>query len=201
MWLALLASTLTATWAAEPVVAQGSPPPASEALVDRLVSVLPDRPLSWPVESRVDPTLIGILGRLNPGREEEIRTVLTENQICVSRARNAFLVDFIKRALRSLGDDKVRRMIDLFTGPDLARLKLLILKTDKRQPLSPTESEELAALKNAYPIDDYYWAIKSRSEELADLSWGSHCRGWEELERRGMRIRSKPPPSGPRGPG
>lgn len=191
----VLVPIATLVIAATAAPAQAPTAGGSEELVEKFIAVLPDSRRLHLIDRTPNPALLEPFSRLNPGREEEIRTVLSDAQACISEARNAATLDFLRNVARSLGDEKLRRVIAFYTGPDLARIELLLRRSGRREALSPEEAAELERLKLHYALDDYHAAFNLRLPDLADVPRASECSrsAFARLERSGIRVRRDSP--------
>jgi hypothetical protein len=187
--------------AAAPASAQNPAGSVSDALIERFISVTPESRRLRSVDRTPDPGWLEVYSRLNPGREDEIRAILGEAQACFSEARNRALLDMMKDAARGLGEHRLNRLIELFTGPDFEQLKPIMLRLDNGDTLSPAESAELERLKQAYPIMDYYRALNRGEESLGIPPATVPCSraAHEKFERNGIQIPRAPgaPPPKP----
>src|SRR5687767_6744501 len=97
----LLAALLLA--ATDPAPSEPAVAPASDALVDRFMAVIPDAASLDRIDRTADPIELDRLHALNPGRLDEIRRVLEEHAGCISPIRNAQTRNMLRSVVRQLG--------------------------------------------------------------------------------------------------
>ena len=152
---------------AVPASAQAPSAPAPDALVDRLVRVLPHQE-EFAVEPQVDAQDLARLTALNPGREQEIRAILLAHATCSS----PFLKDATMRALRGVarnfGAEKLGRLIAFYEGPDGKTFERIAVAADKGQAPSAADEKEVARIMAAYPLADWAKEVSGSGRLMQD---------------------------------
>src|SRR5262245_39921410 len=110
------------------VAAEPTPGPASEAVVDRFIAVLPDTQRLARVDRSADAAELERLSQLNPGREADVRRLLEDQAGCAGAARNGEMNRTLRAVARQLGDEKVLRMIRFYEGGDMPIFGRLVEK-------------------------------------------------------------------------
>jgi hypothetical protein len=143
------------------------PDPATDALVETLVSILPDRADIEKV-SPPDPDQLAFLTGLNPGRESEAKAVLEDYQRCLAPASTEGVKTMFRKAARSIGPAKTQRMID-FYRLDRATMEGLMARLRGPAPSAADKAEE-ARLYAEYPLQEYYQAYRRAMAQAGDDS-------------------------------
>jgi hypothetical protein len=156
---------IAAILAAAPLPASAQP--ASDALVETLLSVLPDRDRINVVRDP-DPAEIEFLGGLNPGREAQIRTILGDFETCVAPALAEGTRRMIRTAARSLGDAKLAKLIEFYRS-DPAVMVPLLDRLDGPSPSAADKAEE-ARLLATYPLAEYMQAFEQAKAAASEDS-------------------------------
>jgi len=139
--------------AATPALAQpASPmPPVPESMLDELLTALPHQE-EWAMTADPDPQEVARFVALNPGRERDVRTILSDHTRCLAPA----LVATTRRAIRvvgtRLGADKVRRLIAFYRSDDLRRMDAIDAAGQAGGKITPAQEEELARIRAANPV-------------------------------------------------
>jgi len=151
----LLQPVLAALFFAAATAAQVPPPaqppaPVSEALLDEFLAALPHQE-EWKMGTDPDAQELARIGALNPGREKDVRAVLTESARCTNPAVEAAT----RRALRvvgtKLGAEKLRRLIAFFRSDDLRRFDAIDAQLQKGAKLSAAQEEDANRIAAAHP--------------------------------------------------
>lgn len=182
-----------AAWLAlQPAPAPDAPP--SEALVERLLAVLPDRAEIDAVDNKVDPAELSALAKLNPGREAEVRSILQANLDCSGEAISAGTLRMLRTIARDLGETRVKRLIGFYEGPDYAAFETLGLRMAGTAAPSPEDRAAMARLMESYPLQDWLDRLNRAQEIIAAdegfLSAAMECadRQMNALEAAGLKA-------------
>jgi hypothetical protein len=144
--------------------AQPGPAPASDALVETLLSVLPDRAQLGKIGDP-DPAEVEALNALNPGREAQVRTILADFETCIAPAYGEGIRRMIRSAARSLGEAGLKRLIEFYRN-DPAVMGPLFERLRGPAPSAADKAEE-ARLIAAYPLREYAQAFERAKAEAA----------------------------------
>ena len=156
----LLAIALLIAAQAPPGRGQAPADPPSEALIDKFVSVLPDR-----VRNRSTvPYELRRLTALNPGREADVRAIFEADPACAAAIESG-LLHILREVARGLGEARLRRMIAFYASPDLDEFEALVRRVEGNP--SPSEADKAAweKLFATYPLADFY----ERSKHIGDI--------------------------------
>ncbi|HEX8620411.1 MAG TPA: hypothetical protein VF718_00415 [Allosphingosinicella sp.] len=150
-----------------PGLAQPPGAPPSEALVERLIAVLPDAAQLDSGGAEVDPAELGALVALNPGKEAQVRSILEANLACSGEAISAGTRRMLRTVAGDLGEARVKRLVDFYQGPDYAAFEAL----GTRMSATPTPSAEdraaMAKLMEAYPLQAWLDGLNRAQEIIA----------------------------------
>jgi hypothetical protein len=153
-----------------PVVTPWTPPPnlppPSEHMIDRFVEGLPRK--LWPtiVPPEPDSDRPEALGGLNPGKEAQIAAILRASDACTDSATALKAELVVRAAARRLGMEKLRRLMDLFAGPDFELLDALTDRLDQSATPAAADLAERDRLAAAYPFGEFVTELL-RGETLA----------------------------------
>lgn len=165
--MTLLAFLAAAAFAASAPPAPIEPDPATDALVETLLSVQPDRAQIEKV-SPPDPDQLAFLTALNPGRASQAKAVLEDYQLCLAPAATEGVKTMYRKAARSIGPAKTQRIID-FYRLDPGTMEGLIARLRGPAPSAADKAEE-ARLYAEYPLHEYFQAYQRAMAEAGDDS-------------------------------
>jgi hypothetical protein len=193
-WLPVLAVLLAA--ATDPAPAR-SAEPASEALVDRFMAVIPGADRFERIDRTPNPDELERLTGLNPGRDADVRAVLAEHAGCLSEGRNRRTKERLRGMARQLGDANLRRIVTFYEREEWR--VLVRLSERSRQDLSAEDRAELDRLRAEYPLDALVRAINPldpafRSENSPEDLQRCSRSLFEALDRLGLRVAPAPVP-------
>jgi hypothetical protein len=149
--LPFLAAFLAAT--TDPAAAA----PASEALIDRFMAVIPDSAGLDRIDRTADPLELDRLAALNPDRIDEIMPVLEAHAACVSPIRNARARSGLRLVARQLGEARLSRLIQFYEGEDFRTVDRLMARGE--EALSAAEREQVQNILAAYPLAEFTEAM------------------------------------------
>jgi hypothetical protein len=164
--LAIAAAVLLALLP-RPGVAQARETPASNALVERLLAVLPDRDEIGAVGTDIDAAELAGLVALNPGKEAQIRPILEASLACTAPAITAGTLRMFRKIGLDLGEAKLKRLIGFYQGPDYAVFSALAQRMSGTSAPSPDDKAAMAALMEAYPLQEFSEALNHGEEIMA----------------------------------
>jgi hypothetical protein len=164
--LAIAAAALLAL-EAQPALAQGPDAAPSEALVERFLTVLPDRADIDTVSTEIDPAELSGLVALNPGKEAQLRAILQANLACTNPAIVAGTLRMLRTVARDLGEARLQRLVSFYEGPDLAAFTALGSRMEGNATPSPEDKAALAKLMEAYPLKAFYDRMNRADEIIA----------------------------------
>ncbi|HYG47778.1 MAG TPA: hypothetical protein VD846_07525 [Allosphingosinicella sp.] len=145
--------------------AQAAQAAPSEALIDRFLAVLPDRAQIEAVETEIDPGELKALVALNPGKEAQISSILRANLACTGPAVSAGTLRMLRTIARELGEEKLKRLVGFYEGPDYAAFAALAARMEGVAAPSAEDSAAMAKLMGAYPLQAFHQQL-SRAEEI-----------------------------------
>jgi hypothetical protein len=151
----------------QPGPAQPPTPAPSEALVERLLAVLPDRAEIDAVDAEVDPAELSALAALNPGKEAQVRSILEANLACSGEAISAGTLRMLRTVARDLGEAKVKRLVEFYEGPDYAAFAALGLRMGAAAEPSAEDQAAMAKLLEAYPLQAWLDRLNGAQEIIA----------------------------------
>ena len=141
--------------------------PVSDAQVDRLIRVLPDEK-RFKIEPRGNEEQLARLQGLNPGHEQEVRTIVMTEVACLGAASRQATLRMLRTAAGNLGPEKLGRLIAFYEGPDSRTFARIWDDVSKRQQLSEAEIKEMTRLIFAYPLQDWQEALERSTFLLRD---------------------------------
>jgi hypothetical protein len=153
--MTLLAAAAFLALQAQSLPAQAPPPAPSEALIDRFIAVIPDRDEFEKPPTEIDPAELSGLVALNPGKEAKVRAVLKANLACTGPAVTAGGHRMLRTVARDLGEEKLKRLVSFYEGPDYAAFKALALRMQGKETPSAEDSAAMARLMGAYPLQAF----------------------------------------------
>lgn len=151
---------------AQPLPAQTPQPAASEALVERFIAVIPDRD-EFDKPPEIDPTELGGLVALNPGKEAQVRSILEANLACTGPAVVAGSHRMLRTVARELGEEKLKRLVSFYEGPDYAAFKALAARMEGTGTPSAEDSAAMARLMGAYPLQAFLGGMNRAPQIIA----------------------------------
>jgi hypothetical protein len=139
----------------------------SEALLDEFVAALP-HPEEWAMSTDPDAEELARIEALNPGREKDVRAVLTDSARCSAPVIEAGT----RRALRvvgaRLGPDKLRRLIAFYRSDEFRRLDSVDTQRQKGAVLSAAQEEEFSRVMAAHPeARDFATGVQGSGDIIA----------------------------------
>ncbi|HEX8574317.1 MAG TPA: hypothetical protein VF759_16365 [Allosphingosinicella sp.] len=164
---ALATAAFLLALAAPPAFAQAEEAPPSEALVDRLLAVLPDSGELSDVGLEVNEGELSGLVELNPGKEAQVRAILQANLPCSRKAATALTERMLRTIARSLGEAKLARLVAFYEGPDYAAFTALAARMNDSAAPTAEDKAAMAKLMEAYPLQAYHDAL-GRSGEVIE---------------------------------
>jgi hypothetical protein len=166
--LAFLAAA--ASLGLQPCLAQPSPTP--EALVDRLLALLPDaNQLNNAAVPPPEPAEVSRLNALNPGHEAEIMTALPASQACLSPLVHDALIRRMRQLIRDLGTTKVNRLIEFYQSADFRTLAAIDARQTGGGSLTEADRREAARIIAAYPITEFVGRLQDREFAVQDQAF------------------------------
>lgn len=148
---------------AEPAAPAAATAP-SEALVDRFIAVIPDRDQIDSVSTEIDAGELAALVALNPGKEAQIRPILQANLACTGPAISAGSLRMLRTVARNLGEEKLKRLIAFYEGPDYAAFAALAARMEGKDKPSAEDSAAMAKMMGAYPLQAFHAQLNSAPE-------------------------------------
>lgn len=133
-------------------------PAPSEHMIDRFVAGLPRTvwPGLGPSElDRGQLEELKTLSALNPGKEGRVAAILRAADACTDAARAGRGERVLRSSARRMGVEKLGRLIDLFAGPDFARIETLTDRIAEGAPPAAADRAELERLFAAYPLAEF----------------------------------------------
>lgn len=158
--LAALAA-LSAQVAEPPVIA-----PASDALVDRFLTVIPDADELRNAQWDVDAGQVARLTELNPDRGEDIAAVRESYRRCTSPAAATVTLRLLRDTARGLGEEKLGRLIALYQGSDFLALSRIAERGEAGETLSDADIAEATRITAAYPVREYMESLGRAQMDL-----------------------------------
>ena len=162
-FLALQAQPLQA----QPLPAQAPAAGPSEALIDRFIAVIPDRAEFEKPPTEIDSGELGALVALNPGKEAQVRSVLKANLACTGPAIKAGSLRMLRTVAHELGEEKLKRLVGFYEGPDYAAFKTLAARMSGQATPSAEDSAAMAKLMGAYPLQAFIDGMGRAPEIIA----------------------------------
>lgn len=147
---------------------QAAPLPPSDALIDKFISVLPDVSVANEVDRTPDAAELERLSRLNSGRAAEVRRILKAKAACTSTAENASAIAMMRRIARSVGAERVERIIAFYDGEDFNRFAELTGRAEEGETLASSQLAELERIDAAYGLRSFYDAMTAQKDEIID---------------------------------
>lgn len=148
--------------AAEP--AKGAP---SEALVDRFIAAIPDREALTAAEGEIDAGELERLTALNPGKEAQLRKILESNLACTGPAITAGTMRMLRTLARDLGEEKLKKLVGFYEGPDYAAFSALALRMESGAAPSAGDKAAMAKFMAAYPLQDFMDGMNRAGQIIA----------------------------------
>jgi hypothetical protein len=165
--MSLLAAAAFLALQAQPLPANAPPAAASEALVQRFIASIPDRDEFEKPPSEIDPAELGRLVALNPGKEAQVRKVLTANLACTGPAIKAGGYRMLRTVAAELGEEKLKRLISFYEGPDYAAFAALAERMQAKGAPSAEDNAAMAKLMGAYPLQAFMEQMNRAPEIIA----------------------------------
>jgi hypothetical protein len=161
-----------------PAPAEAPTAPASEALVERFMTVIPEADRLNQVDRAADPQELARLGRLNAGRSDEIRPVLEAFAACQSPINNELARTGLRAVARSLGDARLSRLIAFYQSDDFRRLDAIVQRANRGESMTAADEVEAARIMEAYSVADFNATMErvltetylARQDEMAALT-------------------------------
>lgn len=150
------------TSAAEP--AKGVP---SEALVDRFIAAIPDREAMTAADGEIDSGELERLTALNPGKEAQLRGILEANVACTDPAIAAGTLRMMRTIARDLGEEKLKKLVGFYEGPDYAAFQALALRMESAAAPSAGDKAAMARFMAAYPLQDFMDGMNRAGQIIA----------------------------------
>ena len=133
-----------------PVVA-----PASDALVERFMAVIPDSNALRNPQWDIDPAQVTRLTELNPDRAVDIEAVRETYRRCTSPTAAAVTLRLFRDTAGGLGDEKLGRLIAFYQSEDFTKLRGISERGEAGETLSEAGMAEAERITSAYPVRDY----------------------------------------------
>ena len=165
---ALFAAAAAICLAASPPPASSGPatPGVTDLLYAEFLAALP-HPEDWDPGTEPDPGSLARLGALNPGREAEVRSILSDQARCLAPA----LVPATRRMLRAvadrLGPDKVRTLIGFYRSDEFRRFDAIDMARRKQGSVTPAQEAALERFAQANPVAIEFAQAVQRSAAFA----------------------------------
>jgi hypothetical protein len=152
---------------AQPAFGQAADAAPSEALVERFLTVLPDRKDIDTVSTEIDAAELSGLVALNPGKEAQLREILQANLACTNPAIVAGTLRMLRTVARDLGEARLKRLVSFYEGPDFAAFSALGARMEGNATPSAEDKAAVAKLMDAYPLKDFYDRMNRADEIIA----------------------------------
>ncbi|HEX8511582.1 MAG TPA: hypothetical protein VF688_00590 [Allosphingosinicella sp.] len=165
--MTLLAAAAFLALQTQPLPAQAPPAGPSEALVERFIAVIPDREEFDKLPTEIDPAELKQLVALNPGKEAQVRSVLKANLACTGPAVVAGSHRMLRTVARELGEEKLKKLVSFYQGPDYAAFKALASRMEGAAKPSAEDNAAMAKLMGAYPLQAFIDRLDRAPEILA----------------------------------
>jgi hypothetical protein len=135
-------------------------PPASEATVDAFVAAIPPQKPEPPRGHGFERWL----EELNPGRDNDIRSIVSTYEECIDATRQRYLIEAVRSTASRLGEERLRRLVAFYGSADAKPYEEL----SKRDPssLSATEKATWDRILAKYPLADYLTSEKQTFEQM-----------------------------------
>jgi len=151
IWVSALLLCVPAIVAAEPV---------SDAVFDRFMAVLPDRDRLEKPDLTPLPSDVAALLAVNPGREKDIRSVLSQQIACNAGTTRDVVRETMRVTLDQLGPDKAALITAFYAGTgeakrDTARLDTLNAELAKPGTDIKAAEDEMMAIMNRYSLIEF----------------------------------------------
>lgn len=163
--MTLLAFFAAAAFAASAPATPLEPDPPTDALVETLISIQPDRAEIERINPP-DPDQLAFLTALNPGRAPQVKAILENYQLCLAPASTEGVKTMFRKAARSIGPAKTQRIID-FYRLDRATMSALMARLRGPAPSAADKAEE-SRLYTEYPLQEYFQAYQRAMAEAGD---------------------------------
>jgi hypothetical protein len=163
----LLAAAAFLALQAQPLPAPAAPAAPSEALIERFIAVIPDRDEFDKPPTEIDPAELSGLVALNPGKEAQVRKVLKANLACTGPAIKAGGHRMLRTVARELGEEKLKRLVGFYEGPDYAVFKALAERMEGKGKPSAEDSAAMARLMGTYPLQAFMEGMNRAPEIIA----------------------------------
>ena len=133
-----------------PVVA-----PASDALIDRFMAVIPDSNELRNPQWDLDPAQVTRLTELNPDRDADIEAVRHAYRGCTSPTAAAVTLRLFRDTAGGLGDEKLGRLIAFYQSEDFTALRAISERGEAGETLSEADMAEAERITSYYPVREY----------------------------------------------
>jgi len=163
--LAFLAVALAAV-ALQPETDAPQVPPASEALVDRFIAVIPDAHQVENAQWDIDAEQLTRLTELNPERSGDIEAVSQAYRDCTSPIARAVTMRLLRDAARGLGEEKLERLVAFYQSTDFTTFKAISERGEAGAEVSDADMAEVLRITSDYPVMDF---VESTSRAQAAL--------------------------------
>lgn len=134
---------------------QSAKAPPSAALVERFITVLPDRQALSAAGQEIDSAELSRLAALNPGKEAQLREILRKNLACTGPETEKVSLRMLRTVARDLGDAQLRQLVSFYEGPDYAVFAALAPRMEGKSAPSAKDSAAMARLMKAYPLQAF----------------------------------------------
>jgi hypothetical protein len=169
--MTLLAAAAFLALQAQPLPAQAPPAAPSEAMIERFIAVIPDRDEIDKPPTEIDAAELAGLVALNPGKEAQLRSILKANLACTGPAIKAGSYRMLRTVARELGEEKLKRLVSFYEGPDYAAFKTLARRMDDSEKPSAEDSAAMAKLMGTYPLQAFIERM-NRAPEIITADQG-----------------------------
>lgn len=140
--------------------------PASEALVDRFLAVIPDAHVLQNPQWDLDTEQVERLTELNPERGEDIEAVREGYRRCTAPTAATVTLRLFRETARGLGEEKLGRLIAFYQSRDYAILGEIAGRNEGGETLSAADTAEAARITSAYPLTDYLESLSQSQSAL-----------------------------------
>lgn len=140
--------------------------PASDALVDRFLAVIPDADVLRNPQWDLDAAQVTRLGELNPDRSEDIEAVRESYRRCTAPTAARITLQLFRETARSLGEEKLGRLITLYQNSDFTILENIARRNEAGETVSPADLAEAERITSAYPVRDYVESLSRAQSGL-----------------------------------
>jgi len=138
----------------------------TDSLYAEFLAALPHQE-EWDPGTEPDPGWLARLGALNPGREAEVRAILTDQARCLAPALGPATRRMLRAIADRLGADKVRTLIRLYRSEEFRRFDAIDMARRKQGSVTSAQEAALERFAQANPVAIEFAQAVQRSAEFA----------------------------------